>query len=199
MVRATLRVYEGAGLLRTFFKEFFIILNRRTNEKNLVNKMFFPWMCVIFHFILFKKKKKNPSFEKEIQIPFLMEKRREVVSHRFSYNIDIENNFKKNPIFMSYISFSLQRYPSHKRNERSHGTHSLERAQRKWRQSTPAHPGRYIDLLSSLSQLVTLPFQSQVCLSKSKANPLGHVICFRPDFVHLYVSDRKQRGRRLIK
>lgn len=40
-------------------------------------------------------------------------------------------------------------------------------------------------LLSSLSQLVTLPFQSQVCLSKSKANPLGHVIGFRPDFVHL--------------
>lgn len=57
--------------------------------------MFFPWMCVIFHFILFKKKKKNPSFEKEIQIPFLMEKRREVVSHRFSYNIDIENSLKQ--------------------------------------------------------------------------------------------------------
>lgn len=40
-------------------------------------------------------------------------------------------------------------------------------------------------LLSSLSQLVTLPFQSQVCLSKSKASPLGHVICFSPDLVHL--------------
>ena len=40
-------------------------------------------------------------------------------------------------------------------------------------------------LLSSLSQLVTLPFQSQVCLSKSKANPPGHVICFSPDLVHL--------------
>lgn len=42
-----------------------------------------------------------------------------------------------------------------------------------------------IDLRSSLSQLVTLPFQSQVCLSKSKASPLGHVIFFRPDLVHL--------------
>lgn len=41
------------------------------------------------------------------------------------------------------------------------------------------------DLLSSLSQLVTLPFQSQVCLSMSNANPLGQVICFRPDLVHL--------------
>lgn len=53
------------------------------------------------------------------------------------------------------------------------------------------------DLLSSLSQSVTLPFQSQVCLSKSKASPLGHVICFRPDLVHLSVGepvDRKTKG-----
>lgn len=47
------------------------------------------------------------------------------------------------------------------------------------------------DLLSSLSQFVTLPFQSQVCLSMSNANPLGQVICFRPDLVHLAV---KQKG-----
>lgn len=40
-------------------------------------------------------------------------------------------------------------------------------------------------LLSSLSQLVTLPFQSQVCLSRSKASPDGQVICLRPDLVHL--------------
>lgn len=44
------------------------------------------------------------------------------------------------------------------------------------------------DLLSSLSQVVTLPFQSHVCLSMSNANPLGQVICFRPDLVHLYVK-----------
>lgn len=50
-------------------------------------------------------------------------------------------------------------------------------------------PGRH--LLSSLSQLVTLPFQSQVCLSKSKAKPPGHVICFSPDLVHL-------RGKQLL-
>lgn len=53
------------------------------------------------------------------------------------------------------------------------------------------------DLLSSLSQSVTLPFQSQVCLSKSKASPLGHVICFRPDLVHLSAGepvDRKTKG-----
>jgi len=41
------------------------------------------------------------------------------------------------------------------------------------------------DLLSSLSQLFTLPFQSHVCLSTSKANPEGQLICFIPDFVHL--------------
>lgn len=53
---------------------------------------------------------------------------------------------------------------------------------------------RFSDLLSSLSQLVTLPFQSQVCLSKSKANPLGHVICFRPDLVHLPEPEQKTKG-----
>lgn len=51
-----------------------------------------------------------------------------------------------------------------------------------------------VDLLSSLSQLVTLPFQSQVCLSKSKASPLGHVICFRPDLVHLTGAGQKNKG-----
>lgn len=40
-------------------------------------------------------------------------------------------------------------------------------------------------LLSSLSQLVTLPFQSQVCFSRSNASPDGQVICLRPDLVHL--------------
>jgi hypothetical protein len=40
-------------------------------------------------------------------------------------------------------------------------------------------------LLSNLSQLFTLPFQSHVCLSTSKANPEGQLICFIPDFVHL--------------
>lgn len=44
------------------------------------------------------------------------------------------------------------------------------------------------DLLSSLSQVLTFPFQSHVCLSMSNANPLGHVICFRPDLVHLCVK-----------
>lgn len=53
---------------------------------------------------------------------------------------------------------------------------------------------RFSDLLSSLSQLVTLPFQSQVCLSKSKASPLGHVICFRPDLVHLPEPGQKTKG-----
>lgn len=53
---------------------------------------------------------------------------------------------------------------------------------------------RSSDLLSSLSQLVTLPFQSQVCLSTSKANPLGHVICFRPDLVHLAEPGQKTEG-----
>lgn len=53
---------------------------------------------------------------------------------------------------------------------------------------------RLSDLLSSLSQLVTLPFQSQVCLSKSKASPLGHVICFRPDLVHLPEPGQKTKG-----
>lgn len=53
---------------------------------------------------------------------------------------------------------------------------------------------RFSDLLSSLSQLVTLPFQSQVCLSKSKASPLGHVICFRPDLVHLAEPGQKTKG-----
>lgn len=54
---------------------------------------------------------------------------------------------------------------------------------------------RPVDLLSSLSQLVTLPFQSQVCLSKSKASPLGHVICFRPDLVHLAGPEQKRKRR----
>lgn len=51
----------------------------------------------------------------------------------------------------------------------------------------------HVDLLSSLSQLVTLPFQSQVCLSKSKASPLGHVICFRPDLVHLVGPEQRNK------
>lgn len=41
------------------------------------------------------------------------------------------------------------------------------------------------NLLSSRSQLVTLPFQSQVCLSMSKAKPDGQLICFIPALVHL--------------
>lgn len=40
-------------------------------------------------------------------------------------------------------------------------------------------------LLSSWSQFLTLPFQSQVCLSTSKARPEGQLICFIPAFVHL--------------
>ncbi|GBP21498.1 hypothetical protein EVAR_12099_1 [Eumeta japonica] len=40
--------------------------------------------------------------------------------------------------------------------------------------------------LMQWSTLATLPFQSHVCLSRSKANPDGQVICLRPDLVHLY-------------
>lgn len=41
------------------------------------------------------------------------------------------------------------------------------------------------NLLSFLSQLSTLAFQSQVCFSMSNAKPEGQVICFSPARVHL--------------
>lgn len=68
----------------------------------------------------------------------------------------------------------------------------IEGSRKKW----PGSLSPLRHLLSSLSQLVTLPFQSQVCLSKSKASPLGHVICFRPDLVHL--RGQKRRGLSFI-
>lgn len=43
----------------------------------------------------------------------------------------------------------------------------------------------YRHLLSKRLQLVTLPFQSHVCLSMSNAKPDGQVICFIPALVHL--------------
>lgn len=44
------------------------------------------------------------------------------------------------------------------------------------------------DLLSFLSQLVTLAFQSHVCFSMSNASPEGHVICLSPALVHLQIG-----------
>lgn len=43
------------------------------------------------------------------------------------------------------------------------------------------------NLLSFLSQLSTLAFQSHVCFSMSNAKPEGQVICFSPARVHLCV------------
>lgn len=43
------------------------------------------------------------------------------------------------------------------------------------------------NLLSFLSQLSTLAFQSHVCFSMSNAKPEGQVICFSPELVHLCV------------
>jgi hypothetical protein len=54
-------------------------------------------------------------------------------------------------------------------------------------------------LLSSLSQLFTLPFQSHVCLSTSKANPEGQLICFIPDFVHLMNKINNKRSLLCVK
>jgi hypothetical protein len=54
-------------------------------------------------------------------------------------------------------------------------------------------------LLSSLSQLFTLPFQSHVCLSTSKANPEGQLICFIPDFVHLMKKINNKRSLLCVK
>lgn len=44
---------------------------------------------------------------------------------------------------------------------------------------------QFENLLSFLSQLSTLAFQSQVCFSMSNAKPEGQVICFSPARVHL--------------
>ena len=50
-----------------------------------------------------------------------------------------------------------------------------------------------------LSQLVTAHFQSQVCFSRSKARPGGHLICWRPwgemerFYGQLFIKDDKKK------
>lgn len=95
MVRATLRVYERAGLLRIFFKEFFIILDIRERMKTI-----FSIRCSFheraLYFILFFSKEIRLLSRQKNSNSFLNEqKRREFVSYRFSYNIDIENSLKQ--------------------------------------------------------------------------------------------------------
>lgn len=52
-------------------------------------KTIFSIRCSFHERALYKK-----SLKKKIQISLSMEKRREVFSRRFSYNIDIENSLK---------------------------------------------------------------------------------------------------------
>lgn len=95
MVRATLRVYERAGLLRIFFKEFFIILDTREGMKTIFSIRCSFHERALYFILFFSKEIRLFSRRKNSNFFLNEQKRREVVSYRFSYNIDIENSLKQ--------------------------------------------------------------------------------------------------------